>query len=370
MNMRRTKFLMFCFFAFGQLVHAALPSGYVIEWGWNTSTGKAAPAKVVLSDAVAISAGRIQCLALKSDSTVVGWGGNFRGEASFDDTVLTTGEGGFADKTGFHITQKNTTKVITNGVVKIDGRTLGDVVSIAAGDGFSLALKKDRTVVTWGENYIPAELTNIKAIAAESGDSWALKSNGTVVGWRSQPSNPKYGQLLPAENIFNAVAIAVGPGGYTTRGVALKDDGTVEHWGGETIYKDATPPAGLSNVVAIAAGFNHTLALKNDGTVIGWGFNDVGQATGIPTTNAPNISTGQVTIEGQVLSNVVSIAAGHGYSMALKRDGTIVTWGRMVNNLYPATVPAGLSNVVAIAAGDNFCLAITTNNAVAEKFHN
>ncbi len=73
-------------------------------------------------------------------------------------------------------------------------------------------------------------------------------------------------------------------------------------------------------------------------------------------------------IDGQVLSNVTSIAAGHGYSMALKRDGTIVTWGRMVNGLYPATVPVGLSNVVAIAAGDNFCLAITTNSAVAERF--
>ena len=73
-------------------------------------------------------------------------------------------------------------------------------------------------------------------------------------------------------------------------------------------------------------------------------------------------------IDGQVLGNIAAIAAGHGYSMALKQDGTIVTWGRMVNDLYPATVPDGLSNVVAIAAGDNFCLAITTNSAVAEKF--
>jgi hypothetical protein len=40
----------------------------------------------------------------------------------------------------------------------------------------------------------------------------------------------------------------------------------------------------------------------------------------------------------------------------------------MVNDLYPATVPAGLSNVVAIAAGESFCLAITTNRSVAERF--
>jgi alpha-tubulin suppressor-like RCC1 family protein len=54
--------------------------------------------------------------------------------------------------------------------------------------------------------------------------------------------------------------------------------------------------------------------------------------------------------------------------MALKKDGTIITWGRMVNDLYPVTVPEGLSNVVAIAAGDNFCLVITTNSAIADRY--
>ena len=340
LNMRRTTFLVFSLLIFEQVSQANPPAGYVIEWGWNTPAGKAAPAKLVLSNAVAVSAGRLHCLALKSDGTVVGWGGNFRGEASFDDTVLTTGEGGFTDKTGSHITQKNTTKVITNGVVKIDGRTLGDLVSVAAGDGFSLALKKDRTVFTWGENYIPSGLTNIMAIAAASFFSIAVKADGTVVEWESQKGLPQYGQLLEVPIGSNVIAVAIGATYQGTRNVALKKNGTVARWGSESIYNDATPPIGLSNVVAIAAGDGQTLALKNDGTVIGWGFNDVGQATGIPTTNAPNISAGcQVTIEGQILGNVVSIAAGHGYSMALKKDGTVVTWGRMVNNLYPATVP-------------------------------
>jgi alpha-tubulin suppressor-like RCC1 family protein len=124
----------------------------------------------------------------------------------------------------------------------------------------------------------------------------------------------------------------------------------------------------LSDVVAIAAGDGHSLALKRDGTVVGWGYNDVGQATGTPNINSPDISAGVVTLNSQILSKVISIAANRGYSMALKRDGTIVTWGRMVNNVYPVTVPDGLSNVVAIAAGNNFCLAITTNKAVAEQF--
>jgi alpha-tubulin suppressor-like RCC1 family protein len=108
--------------------------------------------------------------------------------------------------------------------------------------------------------------------------------------------------------------------------------------------------------------------LKSDGTVIGWGFNNVGQATGIPSTNSPAISAGQVKIGEQVLSNIVAIAASRGFSMALRQDGRVVAWGRMINDLYPATVPHGLSNVVAIAAGESFCLAITTNSAVADQF--
>jgi hypothetical protein len=40
----------------------------------------------------------------------------------------------------------------------------------------------------------------------------------------------------------------------------------------------------------------------------------------------------------------------------------------MVSGLYPVNIPAGLSNVVAIAAGETYRLAITTNAAVAERF--
>jgi trimeric autotransporter adhesin len=214
-------------------------------------------------------------------------------------------------------------------------------------------------------------LSNAVAVSAGVGHSLAIRGDGTVVGWTSQPSSNQYGQLLPVENLSNVVAFAVGPGGYVTQGVALKNDGTVGIWGSQSIYKEATPPVDLSNVIAIAVGDGHTLALKNDGTVIGWGFNKVGQATGVPTTNSPNISAGQFTIGGQILSNVVSITANHDYSMALKKDGTVILWGQhMVNDLYPITVPVGLSNVVAIAAGDNYCLAITTNSAVADKFLN
>jgi hypothetical protein len=43
-------------------------------------------------------------------------------------------------------------------------------------------------------------------------------------------------------------------------GLALKSDGTVVGWGANDWYQ-ATPPARLTNVVAIAAGGDHSLAL-------------------------------------------------------------------------------------------------------------
>ena len=70
--------------------------------------------------------------------------------------------------------------------------------------------------------------------------------------------------------------------------------------GGNNGSGQTTVPAGLSNVVAIAAGDSHSLALKSDGTVVAWGYNGEGQTT-VPAG----------------LSNVVAIAAGGYHSLAL-----------------------------------------------------
>ena len=59
-------------------------------------------------------------------------------------------------------------------------------------------------------------------------------------------------------------------------------------------------PIGLSNVLAIAADNSHSLALKNDGTVVVWGDNTYGQ------TNVP-----------AGLTDVVAIAAHTGRGMAI-----------------------------------------------------
>ena len=350
MNKTRMISMGICWLAILPLCPAA-PEGYVIQWGdWNATADVPMPPRLVCSNAINVSAGAFHGLALRSDGKVYGWGGDMTGAVSG---------------------RVSPEPIMRSGIVSFNGLVLSNVVAIAAGRYFSMALKMDGDVVTWGENYIPKDLTNIVAIASGWSDSWALKRNGTIVGWVSDSSFHGYGQLIPVEGLSNIVAISVGPWGYGTRGVALRRDGTVATWGTETDNKEFTePPQGLTNVIALAAGATHSLALKSDNTIVGWGWNEYGEATGTPMTNAPDgltfLSRGPVRIGGQALTNATSIAASRGYSMVLKKDGTMAVWGRI--GIHSAYVPEGLSNVAAIAAGENFCLAITTDSAVAERF--
>ena len=60
------------------------------------------------------------------------------------------------------------------------------------------------------------------------------------------------------------------------------------------------------------------MVLKHDGTVVAWGRNDQGQVTGTPATDDPySAIASPVTLEGQVLSGVTAIAAGHFQTVAL-----------------------------------------------------
>ena len=146
------------------------------------------------------------------------------------------------------------------------------------------------------------------------------------------------------------MAIAAGGCWFNVDGhnLALKADGTVVAWGynnsGQT-----NVPAGLSGVVAVAAGGWHSLALKSNGTVVAWGAGGVNLGCSSWGANGQSI----VPVG---LSNVVAIAAGDFHSLALKNDGTVVTWGR--NCSYESTTLPGLSGLVAIAGAGNHSLGI------------
>ena len=78
-------------------------------------------------------------------------------------------------------------------------------------------------------------------------------------------------------------------------------------WAGATIlFGRATVPAGLNNLVAVAGGEYYSLALKNNGTVAAWGV---------------NISRARRMCRPG-LNNVVTIAGGTYSSLALQNNGS------------------------------------------------
>jgi hypothetical protein len=306
-----------------QVSPAGSPAGIIIGWGDNAlygcngvpsprdSAGVVTIFGQVLTNAIAISGGSGDGGALLSDGTVFCWG-------------LDVGDAVGASPG----------PEATNGLVKLDGNVLSNVVEVSHGD---LALKSDGTVVGWRfyrDKNLLAGLTNITAVNG----NLAIRGDGTVAAFGKGIHGDKYG--VPA-GLSNVVGVA-----SSSAFLALKNDGTVVEWYGGSPDTYLPVPGGLSNIVAIAAGGSFCIALNKNGIVTEWGN---GSSQG-----------------AEIMSNITSIASFGNYSLALKNDSTVVGWGH--GRYYPRTVPAGLSNVVAIAVGETFCLAITTNTDVAERF--
>ena len=188
----------------------------------------------------------------------------------------------------------------------------------------------------------PPGTENTKPPVAEKSKPPAAETT-TVVAW----GNNDDGQATLPVDLSEVTAIAAG-GQHT---VALQRDGTVVAWGSNR-EGQTTIPSGLSGVAAIAAGAAHSVALKSDGTVVEWGFK------GFKAQGETTVPAG--------LSGVTAIAAGTYHTVALKSDGTVVAWwaegGR--HDYGQATVPTGLSGVKAIAAGNLRTLALKSDGTV------
>ena len=158
-----------------------------------------------------------------------------------------------------------------------------------------------------------------------------------VVAWGAD----YLGQTDVPSGLSNVVAVAAAH----DHSLALKNDGTVLAWG-DGFHGQTNVPAGLNGVVAVAGGEFYSLVLKNNGTVAAWGANTVPGQTNVPAG----------------LNSVVTIAGGRWSSLALKSNGRVVAWGYNIAGL--TNVPAGLSNVVAVAGGGFHSLAVKNDGTV------
>ncbi|MCM1296151.1 MAG: hypothetical protein NC311_11475, partial [Muribaculaceae bacterium] len=150
---------------------------------------------------------------------------------------------------------------------------------ISLGDNFSVGLKADGTVWTWGDN------------------TYGQLGVGTTT------------DLLP----------------YCDTPMTVRtDEGMI-----------------LRNVVAVAAGARHALALTRDGKVYAWGSDDFGElgidplsekmvevdSLGLPTGIIGTIVAVEVDTSA-ILGKITDLTAGDGFSIVLTERGTVWGWGR------------------------------------------
>ena len=124
-----------------------------------------------------------------------------------------------------------------------------------------------------------------------------------------------------------------------------------------------TPVKIMDDVVAITAGGHHTAAIRRDGSLWTWGSNSYGQlGDGTVISRLAPV---------KVLDDVIAVSAGFSHTLAIRGDGSLWAWGH--NNLgqlgladavtglgarnpHPARVMDG---VTAISAGVQTSMAIT-----------
>ncbi len=249
---------------------------------------------------------------------------------------------------------------------------LSDVVAISAGGKFSLAVRRDGSVVEWGEDYynqasVPVGLNSVVAAEAGTEQAVVLKADGTLAYW-----GPNAGSLFPP-GTRDIVAVAVADYGWValradgtlagsysmeqyieaaaltdivaiTRGYALRANGTVA----KCFPWVAEPPADLTNVTMIVGGAQHALALKSDGTVVGWG-------------------TGSAALVPAGLAGISRIDAGANHSLAITTGGTLVTWGDNSNGQRNA--PAALGAVLAVSGGERHTIALVPSTSPVIATH-
>jgi uncharacterized delta-60 repeat protein len=158
-------------------------------------------------------------------------------------------------------------------------------------------------------------------------------------------------------------------------------DGVPVAWGVVGANTPATAPSGIHDLVGVAAGGDHLAGWKADGSLVVWGGETGGTAVTSPSLGpvvalAVNRGATVLKADGTVaewwirtlgasglprgLSKVAKLIAGRSRVIALRSDGSMVTWGSSAW----IDVPANLGPVVDAVAGDFFIVALRPDGTV------
>ncbi len=309
--------------------------------------------------------GKNHTVLLRTDGSVVTWGANGYGQLGVGHTGAVLGYVEPLD---------------SNGVDKLTG-----IISVSIGENHTAVVKKDGTVLSWGLNssgqlgngnntnqskatYVIDEhgnrLTDIVKVACGTNFTLALRKDGTVWAW----GNNKYGQL--GNNTFKNSNVAVQVKDTTGKGY-LRDvadisaseingailthtkevyvwgynyqgevgNGTTSRGGdGSGNSKGLPVKSSIENVEKVICNRRNVYAITEDKKLYAWGYNGYGQlGIGVASTSSSSGSyqrTTPVVVKldaNTELTNVVDVSASQYTTYALLRDGTVYGWGENAN---------------------------------------
>jgi alpha-tubulin suppressor-like RCC1 family protein len=342
------------------------------------------------------AAGGVHSLAVDNDGKLWASGSSLYGQLGF----------------GNYMTSQNSFRPVT-----FSGLAPTKIVSAAGGYGYSLAVDSDGGLWASGINsygqlgfgnnsdqnsfqrvtFNASSPAKIISVSAGTDHSLALDSEGRV--WASGDNldgqlglgntvNQNSFQRVTISNLTSgAKIVSIAAGQWHS--LALDSNGTLWATGinngvsGLGIVKTnefhPVPSLGLTTkIVSIATSWEHSLALDNEGKLWATGDNQLGQL-GLGNTADQN-SFQRVTISNLTSgAEIVSIAAGSYYSLALDSNGRVWAAGgndfgqlglgkdiNKTNEFQPVTIsglPSGVK-IVSIAAGLHHSFALDSNGKI------
>ena len=338
---------------------------------------------------VRIAGGNLHMLGIKSDSTLWTWGDNSYGQLG-DNSI---------------ISRSSPVKVPIS----------GQWIQVAGGYNFSAAIKVDGSLWTWGQNrnFSLGNITSSFNVSFPTQvDTGYLKWRQVSAGYYQvglitgnfdptptptitgsplptpsvTPSptpaplptrTPQFGQLwLWGDNQYGQIGdetttyrssivqtICVGQDWNNfsikyTHTAAIKDDGSLWTWGDNALGSlgDNTNTNRSSPVQtvcqtydwhSVSAGYRFTVALKQDSSIWSWGSNNLGQ---LGLNSVINRSSPVQILSGSIYG-WQKVSAGYIHAAAIGRDGTLWCWGNNSYGQVGVVNPSNISNPIQTAIG-------------------
>ena len=235
---------------------------------------------------------------------------------------------------------------------------------LSTGGEYFVGLKTDGTVNVEGTNNFGAHqvghFEDVVALAAEDRHCVGLRADGTVVATTYTGDPKEYAGRCDVDLWQDIAAISTfwsGAFGITKTGRVLVAGTPIYHDEDKIIYEGVRT---WTNIVDVAAGMSHAIGLRSDGLVVAdiAYRHDKQMMTNRVISQSPK---DRKCCQVGTWTNIIAIAAGYSHSVGLRADGTVVAVGDAYED---CTNVSGWTDIVDISAHDGYTAGLKSNGTV------